>query len=523
MDDGLQPYEAPGGYDEAIGAGGVREAYRDAFDYFATMTAKEFGRRRSLTDLAFRNQGITFTVYDDDRGTERAFPFDPVPRIITASEWAHVEAGLRQRTSALNHFLGDVYNDQQILHEGVVPWNLVLDNPNYRPIMRGVEVPHGAWTTVVGTDLIRDGEGTFRVLEDNLRNPSGVSYMLVNRDVTARSFPGLLRTHGVRPIRHYSFDLLQTLRGLAPSGISDPTVVVLTPGQYNSAYYEHSYLAQQMGVELVEGRDLFVDEGRVWMRSTRGRQVVDVIYRRIDDDFLDPTAFNPDSMLGVPGLMEVYAAGAVGLANAVGTGVADDKAIYAYVPAMIGYYLGEEPILPNVETYLGADPDGLDLMMREAERLVIKEVGGAGGYGMLIGRDADADERADFLATVARDPGNYIAQPIVSLSTHPTFYPDSREFEPCHVDLRPFALIGEETRIVPGGLTRVALERGSLVVNSSRGGGSKDTWVLADGQGPAGDGGSEGADPPGQALPSGPSTDLAPNLASGTSLGGSQQ
>jgi len=482
VDDGLRPYDDPGGYDEAIGSGGVRQAYRHAFDYFATMTAREFGRRRSLTDLAFRNQGITFTVYDDDQGTERAFPFDPVPRILSADEWAHVESGLRQRVRALNAFLGDVYGDQEILNDEVVPSSLVLDNPNYRPIMRGVEVPHGAWTTVVGTDLIRDGDGTFRVLEDNLRNPSGVSYMLVNRDVTARSFPGLLRTHGVRPIRHYSFDLLTTLRELAPSGINDPTVVVLTPGQFNSAYYEHSYLAQQMGVELVEGRDLFVDDGRVWMRSTEGRQVVDVIYRRIDDDFLDPAAFNPDSMLGVEGLMDVYRAGAVGLANAVGTGVADDKAIYAYVPAMIDYYLGEEAIIPNVETYLGADPDGLDLMMRESERLVIKEVGGAGGYGMLIGRDADADERAAFLEGVAADPTNYIAQPIVSLSTHPTFYPDSREFEPCHVDLRPFALVGEETRIVPGGLTRVALERGSLVVNSSRGGGSKDTWVLGDAQ-----------------------------------------
>ncbi len=478
MEDGLHPYDTPAGYDEAIGPDGVRDPYRDTFAFYGRMTAREFGRRRALTDLAFRTQGITFTVYDDDQGTERAFPFDPVPRIVTAGEWAHVEAGLRQRVRALNAFLGDVYGDQEILRDGVVPSHLVLDNPNYRPLMHDVHPPHGAWTHVVGTDLIRDHEGAFRVLEDNLRNPSGVSYMLVNRDVTARSFPGLLRTHGVRPIRHYTIDLLATLSSLSPRDVDEPTVVLLTPGQFNSAYYEHSYLAQQMGIELVEGRDLFVDEGRVWMRTTRGRQIVDVIYRRVDDAFLDPDTFREDSMLGVRGLMEVVREGRVGLANAVGTGVADDKAIYAHVPAMVDYYLGEEPILPNVETYLGADPEGLDLMMSEAERLVIKEVGGAGGYGMLIGSQADEDERRAFLEVVAADPDNYIAQPIIQLSSHPTFYPDSRAFEPCHVDLRPFVLLGEDIRIVPGGLTRVALERGSLIVNSSRGGGSKDTWVL---------------------------------------------
>ena len=502
MEDALGPYAAPPGYDEAIGPDGIRPAYRQAFGFFSRMSAREFGRRRALTDLAFRNQGITFTVYDDDRGTERAFPFDPVPRIITAPEWSHVESGLRQRVRALNAFLGDVYGDQEILRDGVVPANLVLDNPNYRPMMRGVVPPHGVWTHIVGTDLIRDHNGTFRVLEDNLRNPSGVSYMLVNRDVTARSFPGLLRTHGVRPIRHYTIDLLATLSSMSPRDVDDPTVVLLTPGQFNSAYYEHSYLAQQMGIELVEGRDLFVDEGRVWMRTTHGRQVVDVVYRRIDDAFLDPRAFREDSMLGVPGLMEVVRAGRVGLANAVGTGVADDKAIYAYVPAMIDYYLGEQPILANVETYLGADPDGLDLMMRETERLVIKEVGGAGGYGMLIGSQADEEERDAFLQVVAADPGNYIAQPIVQLSSHPTFYPDTHAFEPCHVDLRPFALVGEDIRIVPGGLTRVALERGSLIVNSSRGGGSKDTWVLAE-SGPgagvsAGDDATHGSNDAGQ-------------------------
>ena len=375
------PYAPRQGYDEAVSGHDARAHYETFFSFYDGYGASEFNRRRALTELAFKNQGITFTVYGDEQGVERTFPFDPIPRIITAAEWAGLEAGLRQRVRALNLFLADVYGEQSVLNEGVVPKNLVLGNTNYRSAVRGVKLPHGAYTHVVGCDLIRDAKGTFRVLEDNLRCPSGVSYMLANRGVMTRSFPKLMAEYPVRPVRHYPIELLETLSSLSPRDVARPTIVVLTPGQYNSAYFEHSYLAQQMGVELVEGRDLFVDEGRVWMRTTRGRQQVDVIYRRIDDDFLDPEAFRPDSSLGVPGLIEVYRAGRVALANAVGTGVADDKAIYAYVPAIIRYYLNEEPLLPNVTTYLGADADGLEYMLSDNRNLVIKEVGGAGGYG----------------------------------------------------------------------------------------------------------------------------------------------
>lgn len=430
-----------------------------------------------------RNQGITFTVYGDTQGTERPFPFDPFPRVIPASEWEGLERGLLQRVRALNLFLHDIYHDQEILKEGRIPEVLVKENPNFRARMLGVTLPHGAYTHVVGCDLIRDAEGQYRVLEDNLRSPSGVSYMLANRAVMARSFPKLMMRQRVRPITHYTTALFETLQSLSPRDIGEPTVVVLTPGQYNSAYYEHSYLAQQMGVELVEGRDLFVADGRVWMRTTRGRQQVDVIYRRIDDDFLDPHAFRPDSTLGVPGLMEVYKEGRVALANAVGTGVADDKAMYAYVPEMIRYYLNEKPIIPNVETYLGADPEMLEFICAQAPELVIKEVGGAGGYGMLVGSEASPELCRRFVEGVRKNPHNYIAQPIVQLSSHPTYYPDTGVFEPCHVDLRPYILWGETPAVMPGGLTRVALKRGSLVVNSSQGGGSKDTWVLEDDEG----------------------------------------
>ena len=474
------PYAPQRGYDEAVDGQDARPHYQTFFSFYDGYGAPEFDRRRALTELAFRNQGITFTVYGDEQGTERTFPFDPIPRILTAAEWEGLEAGLRQRVTALNLFLADVYGEQEILNEGVVPKQLVLGNPNYRAAVRGIRLPHGAYTHVVGCDLIRDGQGTFRVLEDNLRCPSGVSYMLANRGVMTRSFPKLMAQYPVRPVRHYPIELLETLRSLSPRDVARPTIVVLTPGQYNSAYFEHSYLAQQMGVELVEGRDLFVDDTRVWMRTTRGRQQVDVIYRRIDDDFLDPEAFRPDSSLGVPGLIEVYRAGRVALANAVGTGVADDKAIYAFVPAIIRYYLNEDPLIPNVTTYLGADADGLEHMLTNSESLVIKEVGGAGGYGMLIGSEADEPTRAAFLENVRGNPSNYIAQPIIQLSTHPTYYPDSGALEPCHIDLRPYILVGERIEIVPGGLTRVALRRGSLVVNSSQGGGSKDTWVLED-------------------------------------------
>ncbi len=467
------------GFDEAFSAGSAaRPHYEALIDGFRALGSSEFRRRRGLIELTLRNQGITFTVYGDDQGTERAFPFDPFPRVIPAGEWETLEAGLLQRVRALNLFLHDIYHDQEILKDGVIPEALVRGNANFRPQMTGVTLPYGAYTHVVGCDLIRGDDGQYRVLEDNLRNPSGVSYMLANRAVMARSFPKLMMRQRVRPITHYTTALFETLQSLSPRDIGEPTIVVLTPGQYNSAYYEHSYLAQQMGVELVEGRDLFVADGRVWMRTTGGKQQVDVIYRRIDDDFLDPRAFRRDSALGVPGLMGVYQAGRVALANAVGTGVADDKAMYAYVPKMVEYYLNETPMIPNVETYLGADPEMLTYICEQAAELVIKEVGGAGGYGMLVGSEATSEQRQKFVAQVRKNPHNYIAQPIVQLSSHPTYYADTEVFEPCHVDLRPYILWGETPTVIPGGLTRVALRRGSLVVNSSQGGGSKDTWVL---------------------------------------------
>jgi uncharacterized circularly permuted ATP-grasp superfamily protein len=438
----------------------------------------EFQRRRALIDLMFRNQGITCTVYGDERGTEKIFPFDPVPRIITGSEWSHLEKGLRQRVKALNIFLKDIYSEQHILKDEIIPASLILGNPSFRRQVHGVKLAHDVYTHIVGCDLIRDEHGTYTVLEDNCRTPSGVSYMLANRGVMTRCFPKLMALQQVRPIRHYPIELLEMLRSLSPRDIPNPTVVVLTPGQFNSAYFEHIYLAQQMGVELVEGRDLFVDEGRVWMRTTRGKQQVDVIYRRIDDDFIDPVAFRADSALGVPGLVEVYREGRVALANAIGTGVADDKATYAYVPKIIKYYLNEEALLPNVQTFLGSDPDQLEYILSHAGELVIKEVGGAGGYGMLVGTEASPEQRHKYLEDVRKNPNNYIAQPIIKLSRHPTYYPDTKTFEPCHIDLRPYILVGENITIIPGGLTRVALRRGSLVVNSSQGGGSKDTWVL---------------------------------------------
>ncbi|MEF2280226.1 circularly permuted type 2 ATP-grasp protein [Deinococcus sp. YIM 134068] len=465
-------------FDEMFTPGGaVRPHYQGLQEYLAEQGVEEFERRHRLLDLAFRNQGITFTVYGDAQGTERTFPFDPVPRVIPASEWAHVEAGLTQRVRALNAFLGDIYTNAQILGDGVMPAELVYTSAHFRREVHGVRVQHGLYTHIVGTDLIRDEKGEYLVLEDNLRSPSGVSYLLANRQAMTRIYPGMFRGQGVRPVGHYTNALLNLLQSLSPR--ENGTVVVLTPGMYNSAYFEHAYLAQQMGVELVEGRDLFVDGGRVWMRTTGGRRQVDVIYRRVDDDFLDPLTFRRDSALGVSGLVEVYRQGRVAIANAIGTGVADDKAVYAYVPQMIRYYLNEEPLLNNVPTYLGWNPDHLGYMLAHADELVFKAVGEAGGYGMLLGPYATRAEVEAYLEKVKAAPREFIAQPVVGLSRHPTFYPDSGEFEAAHVDLRPYILCGRDTTtIVPGGLTRVALRRGSLVVNSSQGGGSKDTWVL---------------------------------------------
>ncbi len=471
-------YNPSGFFDEMFDGTKPRTHYAPIFERMSSIPKPEFERRRDASDLTFRNQGITFTVYGDSQGTERTFPFDPVPRIIPASEWAHLERGLTQRVLALNAFLRDIYGEQAILHDNVMPRELVLSCSNFRREVYGHKLPLGVFTHIVGSDLVRNERGEYLVLEDNLRTPSGVSYVLANRTALTRTLPGLFEGMNVRPVQHYTTVLLEVLRSLSQR--DNPVVVVLTPGMYNSAYFEHAFLAQQMGLELVEGRDLFVAEGRVWMRTTTGRAQVDVIYRRVDDDFLDPVAFRQDSALGVPGLLEVYKNGRVALANAVGAGVADDKAVYAYVPKMIEYYLGEKPVLGNVPTILGWDKADLDTMFSKPAELVFKAVGEAGGYGMLVGPASTQAEIKTYLEQVKANPRNYIAQPVIPLSRHPTYYPDTGKMEPCHIDLRPYILCGEKVTIIPGGLTRVALKRGSLVVNSSQGGGSKDTWVLED-------------------------------------------
>jgi uncharacterized circularly permuted ATP-grasp superfamily protein len=432
--------------------------------------------RQQTADIAFLNQGITFTVYGSEDGTERIFPYDLLPRIVTAEEWATLEKGLTQRIVALNLFLKDIYHDGKILNDGVVPRELVYSCKHYRREMRGIRVRNDIYVSVVGTDLVRVNDGQFVVLEDNLRVPSGVSYMLANRQVMKKVFPGIFDRYNVRPIDHYPQALLTTLRALAPLNRPDPTIVLLSPGVYNSAYYEHTFLARQMGIELVEGRDLLVHDNVVYMRTTAGVRRVDVIYRRVDDDFLDPLAFRPDSTLGVGGLFNAYRAGNIALANAIGTGIADDKALYAYVPAIIKYYFNEDPILANVETYLLSDEKQRKHVFGNLEKLVVKAVGESGGYGMLIGPHSTPEEREEFKRRILVDPRNYIAQPTLDLSRAPCFI--DGHVEARHIDLRPYILYGEEVRIVPGGLTRVALRRGSLVVNSSQGGGSKDTWVL---------------------------------------------
>jgi uncharacterized circularly permuted ATP-grasp superfamily protein len=474
----LKNYLLDHAYDEMFTATGeLRPPYELLFNGFLSLPAGELERRKQAADLSFLNQGITFTVYGRQEGTEKIFPYDLVPRLITAAEWEKVEHGLMQRITALNLFLKDIYNEGRILRDGIVPREIVYSCRQYRRQMIGLQVPRNIYIAICGTDLIRLESGEFVVLEDNLRVPSGVSYMLTNRRVMKRIFPHLFRGYNVRPIEQYTQLLLGTLRSLAPEGRPEPNIVLLSPGVFNSAYFEHAYLARQMGIELVEGRDLVVDDNIVYMRTTSGLRRVDVIYRRVDDDFIDPLAFRPDTMLGVAGLFNAYRAGNVTLANAFGTGVADDKALYAYVPDIIRYYLTEEPVLKNVETYLMTRPSERQHTLANLDKLVVKAVGESGGYGMLIGPQSTAAQREEFAARIEADPRNYIAQPTISFSRAPCLVDDS--LEPRHVDLRPYVLYGDRVTVVPGGLTRVALKRGSLVVNSSQGGGSKDTWVLS--------------------------------------------
>jgi uncharacterized circularly permuted ATP-grasp superfamily protein len=469
---------------DAAALGAVREHCRTYQAWLQRQSGASLRARREEAEMIFRRVGITFAVYgakdEEGAGTERLIPFDLIPRIIPRQEWAELEAGLRQRVSALQRFIGDVYHGQEILKAGVVPAEQVLGNAQYRPEMTGVNVPGGVYSHIAGIDIVRagnaDGSGTYYVLEDNLRVPSGVSYMLENRKMMMRLFPELFAMHRIAPVAHYPDLLLETLRTVAPAGVNEPTVVVLTPGMYNSAYFEHAFLAQQMGIELVEGQDLFVREGFVYMRTTQGPRRVDVIYRRVDDDFLDPKTFRRDSTLGCAGLLDVYRAGNITLANAIGTGIADDKSIYPYVPKMIEFYLGEKPILNNVPTYLCREAADLKYVLEHLRELVVKEVHGAGGYGMLVGPAASSEEIEEFRAALQAHPANYVAQPTLSLSTCPTFV--DAGIAPRHIDLRPYVLSGTSVQTVPGGLTRVALKEGSLVVNSSQGGGTKDTWVL---------------------------------------------
>ncbi len=465
----------PGCYDEMLLTDNqFRDHYHAYLSWLHQTDEKSIERKREEADLLFRRVGITFNVYGDGDGAERLIPFDSIPRIIPAREWQHLDKGIRQRVTALNAFLHDIYHDQRILKAGVIPAAQILTNAQYQPCMQGVDLHRNTYVHITGVDIIRNHDGEYYVLEDNLRTPSGVSYMLENRKMMMRLFPELFHNQPIAPVERYPALLLQTLRESSP--VDNPCVVVMTPGRFNSAYFEHSFLAQQMGVELVESADLVVKDGQVLMRTTTGLKRVDVIYRRIDDDYLDPLAFNPDSLIGVPGLLSVYRAGGVVLANAIGTGVADDKSIYPYVPEMIRFYLGEDPILNNVPTWQCREPAALSHVLANLEELVVKEVHGAGGYGMLIGPCASREELARFRELLKARPDNYIAQPTLSLSTCPTFV--DAGIAPRHIDLRPFVLTGQELRLVPGGLTRVALTEGSLVVNSSQGGGTKDTWVM---------------------------------------------
>ncbi|MCE2831076.1 MAG: circularly permuted type 2 ATP-grasp protein [Oxalobacteraceae bacterium] len=467
-----------GFFNEMFDEGGAKtRAHYQGFDrWLSEQPADIVARKRVEADLMFRRVGITFAVYGSEAGTERLIPFDIIPRIIPAAEWETLQQGLRQRVQALNLFIHDIYHEQNIVRAGVMPAEQVFRNAQYRPEMQGITVPSDIYAHIAGIDIVRAGAGEFYVLEDNLRVPSGVSYMLEDRKMMMRLFPELFARHKVAPVAHYPDLLLDMLRSVAPQGVDDPTVVLMTPGMYNSAYFEHAFLAQQMGIELVEGQDLFVDDGYVFMRTTRGPKRVDVIYRRIDDDFLDPLVFRADSSLGVPGLLSVYSAGRVALSNAIGTGVADDKSIYPFVPDMIRFYLSEEPILNNVPTWQCRKKEELQYTLDHLDQLVVKEVHGAGGYGMLVGPASTRAEIEDFRQRLIAKPEGYIAQPTLALSVCPTYVESG--IAPRHIDLRPFVLSGKTVTMVPGGLTRVALKEGSLVVNSSQGGGTKDTWVL---------------------------------------------
>jgi uncharacterized circularly permuted ATP-grasp superfamily protein len=478
--------QSMGGMSQVQAQGGIREHYRTYADWLVRQPDDLMRARRDEAEMIFRRVGITFAVYgakdEDGSGTERLIPFDLIPRIIPQAEWDLMERGLVQRVTALNQFIHDVYHDQEIIKAGVVPAEQIVGNQQFRPEMMGVKVPNNIYSHIAGIDIVRapnaSGAGEYYVLEDNLRVPSGVSYMLEDRKMMMRLFPELFSAYKVAPVMHYPDLLLETLRASAPATTDEPTVVVLTPGMYNSAYFEHAFLAQQMGVELVEGQDLFVKDNFVYMRTTRGPKRVDVIYRRVDDDFLDPLVFRPTSTLGCAGLLGVYRSGNVSICNGIGTGVADDKSIYPYVPKMIEFYLGQKPILSNVPTFMGRNPEDLKYMLAHMHELVVKEVHGAGGYGMLVGPASTKAEIEEFRQAVIAKPDGYIAQPTLSLSTCPTYVKSG--VAPRHIDLRPFVLSGKEVQMVPGGLTRVALKEGSLVVNSSQGGGTKDTWVLED-------------------------------------------
>lgn len=459
------------------GNGAFRDHYQNMVHTLCQLTPDALSRKEALAKELFMNQGITFTVYFDEGGVERIFPFDIIPRVIQAKEWAAIDAGVQQRMRALNLFLHDIYHDQNIIKDGIIPADLIISCPHYLREVDQIDVPHGLYVHIAGIDLIRDSDGTYYVLEDNLRTPSGVSYMLENREVTKRLFPNLIAESKVKQVSHYPNLLYKNLLALAPRATQDPNIVLLTPGMYNSAYYEHTFLARSMGIELVEGRDLVVKNHKVYMKTTRGLRQVDVIYRRVDDEFLDPLVFRQDSLLGVPGLMSAYRKGTVAIVNAIGNGVADDKAVYAYVPDMIQYYLGEAALLQNVPTYRMQIEDDREQVFANMHKMVVKRTNDSGGYGMVMGNKATAAELDEARKAIRQDPRSFIAQPIINLSTVPCLLDGT--LQPRHVDLRPYALCGPNgIEVVPGGLTRVALQQGSLVVNSSQGGGSKDTWVV---------------------------------------------